>query len=146
MQWNTVPPLIIQHFVHYEKGLTYTITLEDPQGNTVYTNTRYCQESWHREYITVENPQLWYPVGYGEQPLYTLRLCGKEQRFGIRTVRIEQLPDEKGSDYYNLCRKLKKTPSGKPGMVIYHTYRTVIVNPYKDIVVDELNAEKKEEA
>ena len=30
-------------------------------------------------------------------------------------------------------------------MVIYHTYRTVIANPYADIVVDELNAEKKEE-
>ena len=42
-------------------------------------------------------------------------------------------------------KQVKKTPSGKPGMVIYHTYRTVIVNPYKDIVVDPLNAEKKEE-
>ena len=41
-------------------------------------------------------------------------------------------------------KQVKKTPGGKPGMVIYHTYRTVIVNPYKDIVVDALNAEKKE--
>ena len=40
-------------------------------------------------------------------------------------------------------KQVKKAPGGKPGMVIYHTYRTVIVNPYKDIVVDELNAEKK---
>jgi len=40
-------------------------------------------------------------------------------------------------------KQVKKIPSGKPGMVIYHTYKTVIVNPYKDIVVDELNAEKK---
>ena len=40
-------------------------------------------------------------------------------------------------------KQVKKTPGGKPGMVIYHTYRTVIVNPYKDIVVDALNAEKK---
>ena len=42
-------------------------------------------------------------------------------------------------------RQVKKIPNGKPGMVIYHTYRTVIVNPYPDIVVDALNAEKKEE-
>jgi predicted ribosome quality control (RQC) complex YloA/Tae2 family protein len=41
-------------------------------------------------------------------------------------------------------KQVKKTPGAKPGMVIYHTYRTVIVNPYPDIVVDELNAEKKE--
>ena len=39
-------------------------------------------------------------------------------------------------------KQVKKIPNGKPGMVIYHTYRTVIVNPYPDIVVDELNAEK----
>ena len=42
-------------------------------------------------------------------------------------------------------KQVKKIPNGKPGMVIYHTYRTVIVNPYKDIVVDPLNAEKKAE-
>ena len=41
-------------------------------------------------------------------------------------------------------KQVKKTPSGKPGMVIYHSHRTVIVNPYPDIVVDPLNAEKKE--
>ena len=43
-------------------------------------------------------------------------------------------------------KQVKKIPNGKPGMVIYHSYRTVIVNPYPDIVVDALNAEKKEEA
>ena len=43
-------------------------------------------------------------------------------------------------------KQVKKLTGAKPGMVIYHTYRTVIVNPYKTIVVDALNAEKKEEA
>ena len=42
-------------------------------------------------------------------------------------------------------KQVKKLPGAKPGMVIYHTYNTVIVNPYKDIVVDALNAEKKGE-
>ena len=42
-----------------------------------------------------------------------------------------------------VVKQVKKVPSGKPGMVIYHSYRTVICNPYPDIVVDELNAEKK---
>ena len=40
-------------------------------------------------------------------------------------------------------KQVKKIPGGKPGMVIYHSYKTVIANPYGDIVVDELNAEKK---
>ncbi len=42
-------------------------------------------------------------------------------------------------------KQVKKLSGAKPGMVIYHTYNTVIVNPYKDIVVDALNAEKKPE-
>ena len=42
-------------------------------------------------------------------------------------------------------KQVKKIPNGKPGMVIYHSYRSVIVNPYPDIVVDALNAERKPE-
>ena len=42
-------------------------------------------------------------------------------------------------------KQVKKIPNGKPVMVIYHSYRTVIANPYPDIVVDALNAEKKPE-
>ena len=42
-------------------------------------------------------------------------------------------------------KQVKKTPAGKTGMVIYHSYRTVVVNPYPEIVVDALNAEKKPE-
>lgn len=38
-------------------------------------------------------------------------------------------------------KQVKKVPNGKPGMVIYHTYRTAIVNPYPDIRIDPLNAE-----
>ncbi len=41
-------------------------------------------------------------------------------------------------------KQVKKVPGGKPGMVIYHSYQTVIANPYPDIVMDALNAEKKE--
>ena len=40
-------------------------------------------------------------------------------------------------------KQVKKIPNGKLGMVIYHSYKTVIANPYADIVVDPLNAEKK---
>ena len=38
-------------------------------------------------------------------------------------------------------KQVKKIPNGKPGMVIYHSYKTVIANPYSDIGVDALNAE-----
>ncbi len=41
-------------------------------------------------------------------------------------------------------KQVKKVPNGKPGMVIYHSYKTIIANPYPDIVMDELNVEKPE--
>ena len=55
-----------------------------------------------------------------------------------------------------MSKKYKNKPNGltlmasdlPPAVRVFWetTYRTVIVNPYKTIVVDALNAEKKEEA
>ena len=50
---------------------------------------------------------------------------------GGQNIAVDVTPD----------KQVKKIPNGKPGMVIYHSYRTVIANPYPDIVVDALNAE-----
>ncbi|MBQ8249372.1 MAG: hypothetical protein IJY93_05755 [Clostridia bacterium] len=56
----------------------------------------YCDFSF-----TLENPELWWPNGYGKQPLYTARVSAvnnygaKDEKTittGIRTVRREQLP------------------------------------------------------
>ena len=41
-------------------------------------------------------------------------------------------------------KQVKKPAEHKPGMVIYHSYKTVIVNPYPQITVDPLNAQKKD--
>ena len=40
--------------------------------------------------LTVENPKLWWPNGYGEQPLYTLELTarGENGETDLRRVRI----------------------------------------------------------
>lgn len=54
-----------------------------------------------RARITIEDPKLWWPAGYGEQPLYTLALGGSARSgvqvgsasadFGIRTVEMRPL-------------------------------------------------------
>ncbi|MFI7277110.1 glycosyl hydrolase 2 galactose-binding domain-containing protein [Streptomyces sp. NPDC049879] len=60
--------------------------------------------------VTVEVPgaRLWWPVGYGEQPLYGLevtlasaagRLDGAERRVGFRTVTVDTTPDETGTPF-----------------------------------------------
>lgn len=58
--------------------------------------------------FTIANPKLWYPVGLGEQPLYTFKaklvLNGKtvdeqSKRTGLRTLEVRQKPDEHGISF-----------------------------------------------
>jgi beta-mannosidase len=58
--------------------------------------------------FTVENPQLWWPNGYGEHPLYTVQtvLCQSDReldrkslRIGLRTVQLKREDDEKGQSF-----------------------------------------------
>lgn len=55
----------------------------------------------------LDNPQLWYPHGYGEQPLYKLVVKiqngdTKEFRLGFRDIQIvqEKVKDEEGSSFF----------------------------------------------
>ena len=58
--------------------------------------------------IEIKNPMLWYPVGYGSQPLYVLevKLIHKEkivdtfkQRIGLRDIKIKRELDEYGESF-----------------------------------------------
>ena len=54
--------------------------------------------------FTVASPRLWYPRGYGEQPLYELSARVGTQtvrrRIGLRTVRVVSEPDAEGASLY----------------------------------------------
>ena len=45
----------------------YRVTITDPEGTAQTYDNSPAQ-------ILVENPKLWWPNGYGEQPLYRIRL------------------------------------------------------------------------
>ena len=60
-------------------------------------------------HIEIKNPQLWWPLGYGDQPLYDVTLeifkdgipvAKKSVKHGIRTIELERtntnLPDKPG--------------------------------------------------
>ncbi|MFJ2899326.1 glycoside hydrolase family 2 protein [Streptomyces sp. NPDC087218] len=58
--------------------------------------------------LTVERPRLWWPRGYGEQPLYDLdvtlldadgELDAWHRRIGFRTVELDRTVDERGSGF-----------------------------------------------
>jgi len=53
--------------------------------------------------ITLANPRLWWPSGYGEQPLYdlTVRVAGEEmkKRIGLRTLQLVTEEDTHGRSF-----------------------------------------------
>lgn len=64
-----------------------------------------------RRSVTMDNPDLWWPMGQGEQPLYEDKWVirsGQDEnppivsnvRFGVRTSELIQEPDEWGTSYY----------------------------------------------
>ncbi|HWO64840.1 MAG TPA: glycoside hydrolase family 2 protein [Umezawaea sp.] len=58
--------------------------------------------------VVVPDPELWWPVGYGAQPRYDLRVelladgevvDGSEHRIGFRTITVDTEPDEIGTPF-----------------------------------------------
>ena len=73
------------------------------------TVTAPCRKTWTAEgsnvTVEIEEPQLWWPAGYGEQPLYTVRvvlgdgLDEWERRVGLRTMTVSRRRDEWGESF-----------------------------------------------
>lgn len=87
-----------------------------PDGKVAAKRVRYCAENHVRLSFDVPNALLWYPNGYGEQPLYEFAITSDKTqkelyrlKFGIRSVKILEIPDEPESDNYKKCLLLKKT-------------------------------------
>jgi beta-mannosidase len=74
-------------------------------GERVFSRTLPISRPEVRERAAIREPRLWWPNGWGAQPLYTvrgrLRAAGravheKALRIGLRTIEIGQHPDERG--------------------------------------------------
>lgn len=95
------------------RGEVMTFSITSPDGTCVASCRRYLRELFARTELDIPTPLLWYPIGYGEQPLYTFTLTGEDGRvlytesFGIRTVKIQQLPDAQGSAVQATCKKIQ---------------------------------------
>ena len=84
-----------------ESGLYYTVKVTAPDGIQVHA-------TGSPEQLVIENPQLWWPNGYGRQDLYTVEvtLCfeGKEldcwkRRIGLRTMTVDRSKNEWGENF-----------------------------------------------
>ncbi len=124
-------------FKNYSNGAPVAVSVLSPNGERVAGTEFYCKEPRTVRRFDIENPQLWYPLGYGEQPIYTLVVKTgdnvQSESFGIRTLKILQLPDKEGSEYYNLAKELQKNVINEELVDSNKEYRgfQVIVNGKK---------------
>lgn len=102
--------IAIRDYLPNGDGLS--ISIISPSGKVVYKKERVIIREQLEEYIDIPSPQLWFPHGYGEQPLYTLTLktasSQKSIEFGIRKITLLQLQDEPGSREEQLCRNIRE--------------------------------------
>lgn len=101
-------------FSHVSQDAFAQWCITDEDGCCVWRKKRRILEETMWETVDIPNPKLWYPAGYGHQPLY--RLCvktetgNKETSFGIRTVSVLQLEDAPDSPEAKLSKKIKEAP------------------------------------
>ncbi|SCX97756.1 beta-mannosidase [Butyrivibrio sp. INlla14] len=88
-----------------------TVTVTDPQGKVI------ADEINSNETVELITPQLWWPNGYGEQPLYTVKASLRnakgdvldvwEKRIGLRTMTISREKDEYGEEFCHVVNGVK---------------------------------------
>ena len=88
-------------------GLRVRLTVADPDGASVAERSAGWSPGSEPIPLHVDQPRLWWPRGYGEQPLYRLfvelldadgnPLDRREQRIGLRTATLEIEPDSENS-------------------------------------------------
>ncbi len=93
---------IISHVERITDGTVKTaVTVTAPDGKEFTAEGENCS-------ITIDDPQLWWPAGYGEQPLYTVKvtLDGEsgeldtwQRRIGLRTMTVRREKDEWGESF-----------------------------------------------
>ena len=81
----------------WEEGLVLSVCLSDPDGKEIHSKQFPAVSG--KVSFPVSSPQLWWPAGYGDQPLYTLTAELKdgstvldrcEKRIGLRTIELDR--------------------------------------------------------
>jgi beta-mannosidase len=129
-----------------ERPCTLAITLTPPDGDPIHLQTHYSLPMGRTAvplHLDVPDPQLWWPNGMGEQPLYTvaaiLTVDGNTcdtvaQTIGLRTVEIDRSPLPDGSRFCIrvngvevFCRGGNWAPSDMiPARVTADRYETLV--------------------
>ncbi|AFH61832.2 glycoside hydrolase [Paenibacillus mucilaginosus K02] len=91
------------------EGVFAEVTLNGPDGEVLHRTAHACSGEDLTVDVLVAEPELWWPNGYGEQPLYELAvvllgragqtLDERKLRIGLRTITWRREPDAWGESF-----------------------------------------------
>ncbi len=90
---------------------TARLTVISPNGKKAFESSAAVVSNVADLSVLVKKPQLWWPNGYGDQPLYTVQVSLeadgevedlKSYQVGLRTIELVREPDEWGESFYFL--------------------------------------------
>ncbi len=104
--------LVLEAEVHCTKyfsaEIAFEVSLNGQRFARTFSKRLVTGKNTVEAHINIADPKLWWPSGYGEQPLYDLKVSVKSganeldhmsTRFGIRKVELVQKTDEQGKTF-----------------------------------------------
>lgn len=95
------------------------LQIVSPHGQVVCNRRKLIVEPNLTQIVDIPEPLLWYPAGYGDANLYIVDVTVEDEEgniiserripYGIRKVKILQLEDLPGSEYYEKCLKIRSS-------------------------------------
>nr|BAV13124.1 beta-mannosidase [Clostridium cellulovorans] len=103
----TIDAKVAYEILKEDENLNIVVEVKEPNG-THKNYKKVVANSDESILIDIENPELWWPRGYGEQPLYEIEfslfsgqtlLDKKDYKIGLRTITIKQEKDQYGESF-----------------------------------------------
>ena len=108
------------------EGITARLHILTPDGaemvaETAVSPSPHSQFTIHNSQFTIPHPQLWWPNGYGPQPLYQItislrqndaELDNRHYQLGLRTLELRQEPDQWGRSFEFLVNGVRLFAKG----------------------------------
>ncbi len=127
------------------------IKILNPENEIILIKVFDAKKEYKEEFI-IKNPRLWYPTGYGAQPLYkvVVRLFNdqeediKEYRIGLRKMEIRQENDEYGRSFMVVVNNIPVFLKGSDYIIedniLARTNKDLTYNLLKSAVMANHNA------
>ena len=106
---NGMVKLNIRARCETQEEIEVRVRISDPEEVAIVTSTQSVVPGQEAAFLLcITKPELWWPSGYGGQPLYTVEtvllkngqlLDKQEQKIGLRTVKLNREDDADGAKY-----------------------------------------------